>query len=131
MNLLTQIAKKPQLDFIFNYKIPYGRDNNFCRVRYYSDPQHQVLIMTELKNSGMSVTNSVEHIVSQLKDYFLRQEGIRIKDNCLFIEHYEKEFYNNSYPEEFSLIKFDADNKPDWSVLSEDNIRNILVEKLQ
>ena len=75
-----------ELDEHFHYKISRGRKiDDFCRIRLYAlKSDRPVCVLTELKNSGMSVTNAIELIVLQACDAY------NLGFNTLFIEHYDQ-----------------------------------------
>lgn len=96
-------------DFIFRTPIPdrTGQDV-ICRVRLFrTDSNGTVALLTDLgrKNTGTSVTNSVEKI---------RQALIlasHINEHAQIIEHYEELSFRGPT---FDLVTIDAKNRPKW-----------------
>jgi hypothetical protein len=97
-------------DFIFRTPIP-GRTRHdvICRVRVFrTNDNGMVALLTDLghKNTGASVTNSVEKI---------RQALIlasHIERHTQIIEHYEELFLIDGPT--FDLVTFNAKNRPQW-----------------
>ena len=107
---------------LFYYNInPHGKATHFCRFRTFSTASSPVVLITELANSGMSVTNSVEKIITQLK------EKENIPDNSIFIEHYGPESYSDQkdHPHEFDLVTIN-EGKPSWQHLSNTKFCNLI-----
>lgn len=85
MNNIT--LPQTNLDDIFHYKLnKYRKIDDHCRIRIYRQKSPTVVILTELKNSGMSVTNAVEFIIPQVKWVF-EQENNPLPEDTIFIEH--------------------------------------------
>ncbi len=96
-------------DFIFRFPTcGITRDDAICRVRLFvasGDTVYAVLTDLGEKNTGSSVTNSVENIRLELI-----KKGF-ISEHAKIIEHYDKE-----YPEggSFDFVTFDENNSPSW-----------------
>ena len=76
-NNLQQLLQTADLDVEFSYQVSTKQFNNACRVRFFNR-QPQIIILTELKNSGMSVTNSIEFIIPQLERFLLFGKAIAL-----------------------------------------------------
>lgn len=128
-NSLQQLLQTAYLDFEFGYKVPSKfLPDNACRVRLFDKQQNnlainsQVIILTELKGRGMSVTNSVEFIIPQLEYYLLTEKAIVIRTDCIYIEHYDQDsYYDSSQKETFDRVML-LNSRPGWSRLSTDEI---------
>ena len=118
---LEQLLETAYLNFEFNYKVRGKPFINACRVRFF-DKQPQVVILTELKGHGMSVTNSVEYIIPQLEKFLLLEKGILIQTNCIYIEHYDQNSYHTpSNQESFDRVIL-LDNRPGWNSLKREEV---------
>ena len=124
MNISTNIQKlllQAVLDFEFIYKVRGKPFDNACRVRLYNN-QPQIIILTELKERGMSVTNSVEFIIPQLERFLLVEKSILVHHDCIYIEHYDKESLHDKCEEETFDRVILLDNRPGWSRLTFDQV---------
>lgn len=126
-SLLSQISPLPTIDDIFHYKIGRNRQiDDRCRIRIYRGKRTAICILTELKDSGMSVTNSVEKIIPQLFQLF-QDEGNPLPENTIFIEHYDEDSYERDNREEdFSLVRLDESYRPSWSPLSTNQVLDLI-----
>lgn len=127
---LQEILNRADLDFEFYYKVLNKSFKNACRVRFFKN-QPQVIILTDLQKVRMSVTNFIECIIPQLEQFLIIEKSIIIHNNCIYIEHYEKEsWYDLEFEETFdqvTLSKSEKDRqwgqlKPNWSRLTEDEV---------
>lgn len=108
-------------DFIFRFPTcGLTRNDAICRVRLFVSADDVVyVVLTDLgeKNTGSSVTNSVENI-----RLTLIEKGLII--NCSnVIEHYDKDFHDGG---SFDFVSFDEHNNPEWKSTSLSNICSIL-----
>ena len=119
---IQNLLKQAYLDFDFSYKVQNRPFENSCRVRFFN-LQPQVIVLTELKGGGMSVTNSVEHIIPQLERFLLIEKTIAVQCDCVFIEHYDE---NSYYAPEDNEETFDRvfllDNRPGWRRLTKNEV---------
>ena len=126
--LLHQLLDRADLDFEFPYKVRNKPFENACRVRLFKN-QPQVILLTELKDRGMSVTNSVEFIIPQLEQFLLIKKSILVKSDCIYIEHYDRDSWhapeNNS--ESFDRVVL-LENRPGWSRLSKNEVLLLLTK---
>lgn len=97
-------------DFVFRSQNFEGRrSDSLCRVRIFVGVENKIFsVITDLgeKNTGMSVTNSIERIRQNLilKGY--------ISESVKIIEHYDKEL---SSRESFDFVSFDENKNPNWT----------------
>ena len=120
-NNLQQLLQTADLDIEFSYQISAKRFNNACRVRFFNR-QPQIIILTELKNSEMSVTNSIEFIIPQLERFLLFEKAIAIAPNCVYIEHYDESSYEDcDFEETFDRVML-LDGRPGWNRLSSETV---------
>lgn len=56
--------------------------------------QPQVILLTELKDRGMSVTNSIEFTIPQLEQFLLIKKSILVKSDCIYVEHYDRDSWH-------------------------------------
>lgn len=125
MNIQT-LLKQADLDIEFYYSVNNKSLKNACRVRLYQR-NPQVVILTELKGCGMSVTNSVEFIIPQVERFLLIEKGIIIKPDTVYVEHYGKDsgFYSENNEETFDRVML-LNNRPGWSRLSLNEVAILL-----
>lgn len=108
-------------DFVFRFPTSgLTRNDAICRVRLFvpnGDMFYAVLTDLGEKNTGSSVTNSVENIRLELIKKGVVTEGAKI------IEHYDKE-----YPEggSFDFVTFDENNSPNWKSSRLDKVCEVL-----
>ena len=71
-----------------------------CGLKIFRDNMgRKIVVMTELKdNPGMSITNCVEHLATQIKQDFLSKT---ISTEIVWIEHYPK---SNSIGESWDVV---------------------------
>lgn len=119
---LSQLLNRATVDFKFSYQVTNKPFNNACRVRFFNN-QPQVILLTELKGHGMSVTNSVEFIIPQLERFLLIEKSVIIKPNFIYIEHYDRDSYYNPEDnrETFDRVQL-LQGRPDWSRLTSDEV---------
>lgn len=117
------VDNKPQFenDFIHRLNQRYGRDT-ICRVRVINGGENNYIFLTDLgnRNTGASVTNTVEHIILDLKAKYL------LPENPLFIEHYENTFGRST----FDVVTLDIANHPTWKSHSRDEIRLLIGDEV-
>ncbi len=107
-------------DFVFRSQNFEGRrSDSLCRVRIFVGIEREIFsVITDVgeKNTGMSVTNSIERIRKNLilKGYI--SEVVKI------VEHYDKEFSNGG---SFDFVTFDENNNPSWEST---NLKEILYQ---
>lgn len=108
-------------DFILRYPTcGITRNDAICRVRLFvPDGSVTYVVLTDLgeKNTGSSVTNSVENIRS-----FLIDKGF-IAENTDVIEHYDKEYPGGG---SFDFVAFDECDRPSWRSSQLDVVCEIL-----
>lgn len=110
-----------EIDENFHYKIsPHRQIDDFCRMRLYAlQSDRPICVLTELKHSGMSVTNAVEKIIPQV------QQAYNLKPNTLYIEHYDNDsFYSDNEPATFDALDLDKD-KPTWRRLDREELMRL------
>lgn len=103
-------------DFIFQFTpTNLSRTDSLCRVRIFlkENTMHALLTNIDEKYSPASVTNSVEHIRTQLIE-----KGF-ISDNTLIIEHYEDRLSGYG---SFYRVTFGPGGSPKWESISIDKI---------
>ena len=118
------------IDDIFHYKLSPGRTiDDRCRIRIYRRPQKTICIITELPNSGMSVTNCIEKILPQIF-WLFKQESQPLPENTIFIEHYNNQSYEGrDYPDSFDLVSIE-NNQPFWQSLSFSQLTKLLASPI-
>ncbi|MDR3483181.1 MAG: DUF4263 domain-containing protein [Burkholderiaceae bacterium] len=108
-------------DFIFRFPTcGLTKFDAICRVRLFSDKGNEkAALLTDLgdKNTGASVTNSIEKIRANLIQYG------HIKFTSTVIEHYEGRSY---FPQSFDLVSFDSESNPSWKKISVGEAAEIL-----
>ena len=121
MNLPTA-----DLDDIFHYKLnKYRQIDDRCRIRIYRRTKSTICIMTELKNSGMSVTNAVEFIIPQIK-WLFKQENNPLPENTIFIEHYDRDsYYGHGDDETFEIVTL-KNHRPLWNPVTFTQVLNLI-----
>ncbi|MGL5833221.1 MAG: hypothetical protein ACRC1Z_08310 [Waterburya sp.] len=126
MNHIHSVLPPADLDDIFHYKLsPHRQIDDHCRIRIYRRATKIICIMTELKNSGMSVTNCVEKIIPQIF-WLFEQENNPLPKNTIFIEHYDPDSYNLEHTtEDFSVVTIN-NAKPCWQSISPAKILELL-----
>lgn len=89
------------------------------RVRTFMNSKNEIyVVLSELdENPSVSVTNSIEFIVNEL----IYQNKIPFKSKI--IEHYSSALF---YSEEFDLVTFDSNMKPNWKPASFKTISEVL-----
>jgi hypothetical protein len=96
-------------DLIHRFPTSCGtRQDGICRVRLFVTSNSKILaLLTDLggKNTGSSVTNSIEFLCKSLL-----ARGV-VPDQCGFIEHYEENTYRG---DTFDVVTFDDSGAPDW-----------------
>jgi hypothetical protein len=99
-------------DFILRFPATRLRvDDAICRVRIFVTPAWNVVAVLGdlgLKNTGRSVTNSVEEIRQTLISRGFVDESVVI------VEHYEE----NMFGAPFTVVTFDENGDPDWADMS-------------
>ena len=132
--MLQKLLNEAHLDFEFAYKVHNKSLKNACRVCFF-DNQPQVILLTDLRGRGMSVTNSVEYIIPQLERFLIIEKSIPVQCDCIYIEHYDKESWNDleNIRETFDRVTFfkndpEWSNKltPSWSRLTENEVLNLI-----
>lgn len=89
-----------------------GSRPGICRVRTFASAANGVVaLLTDLgeKNTGQSVTNSIERICRELID-----RGV-VDASATFIQHYEASGYR---PATFDIVSFRTDGSPVWKKIS-------------
>lgn len=108
-------------DFAFRFPTcGLTRNDAICRVRLFVTHDNTVYaVLTDIgdKNTGPSVTNSVEHIRLELI-----KKGF-ISENAIIIEHYDKEFPEGGT---FDFVVFNEKNIPNWKSSHLDTVCEIL-----
>lgn len=101
-------------DFIMEFSGGIDR-SGLCRVRIFSNNESNAVIITDLGNfnTGPSVTNSIERIVSRLKDLS------HINDSAVIFEHYEPELW---FGHKFDFVTFGQKGLPDWKSIEIDEV---------
>lgn len=109
------LLPEADVDDIFHYKLnKYRQIDDHCRIRIYRQTKQTICILTELKNSGMSVTNSVEFIIPQVK-WLFEQENNPLPEDTIFIEHYDRDsYYDCGLNETFDIITL-KNGSPLWN----------------
>jgi hypothetical protein len=108
-------------DFIFRFPTQgFTRHDAICRVRLFITSEKSIyVVLTDLgeKNTGSSVTNSVEKIRSELI-----HRG-HINEDAKIIEHYDK-----NYPigGSFDFLTFNEHNRPTWQSAQISSVCNLL-----
>lgn len=73
-----------------------------------------VVILTEMQDSGTSVTNRIEHIASKVWQRILRPWEIPVSPGrVLWFEHYPER--SRSFPESYDLVTFDWNDRMEAS----------------
>ena len=106
-------------DFIFRYKNPVAIIPGIYRVRTFVNRKNDIyVVLSELdENPSESITNSIEFIVNEL----IYQN--KIPPESKIIEHYSSSLYSS---EEFDLVTFDSNMKPNWKPVRFKTILKIL-----
>ena len=117
---------KADIDDIFHYKLNiYRQIDDHCRIRIYRQANKTICILTELKNSGMSVTNCVEMIVPQIF-WLFQQENNPLPEDTIFIEHYDRDsYYGDDEDESFDIIKIN-NGRVIWQRISFQNVFDLI-----
>lgn len=108
-------------DFVFRFPTcGITKNDAICRVRLFVTNSNIVYaVLTDLgdKNTGSSVTNSVEEIRSGLlnKGY--------INEETKIIEHYDGNYYGDG---SFDFVTFDEHNRPNWKSIRLDSVCDVL-----
>lgn len=109
-------------DKIFRFT-GWHRRSGLCRVRIFVNHKHQAIaLITDLGNlnpSG-SITNLIEIIVKELTAKF------EIPGESIIIQHYEPYGY---HPDRFSLVTFDKNMAPSWTIIERDEVLELLATK--
>jgi hypothetical protein len=95
-------------DYIMKFSIRENRPFGLYRIRFYiSAKKHDVVVISEIGdlNPGTSVTNSIEHLIRQLK------AESRINDLTIVIEHCEPSFV---FDHTYDIITLDEHGLPIW-----------------
>lgn len=124
-----------QIDQEFNYAGYHGIASK-CRLRVWMGGRVDRMVfvmMTELDNSGTSVTNRSEHIATMVnKDILIPKFGID-RDRAIWIEHYSK---GGVTPwDTFDVVTYDWDTKqqaknPSWHRVSQRWVEELIREEL-
>lgn len=125
-------APVPENDFAHWYSGYHGNEKNaVCQVRIYHVKKQRIVILTQLpENEGLSVTNGVEKIATEVQQIY------SLRSDTIWLEHYLDDcaYYELSDPrdqgEHFSIVSFELSNgnfsRPRWKRLSiEDALRLI------
>jgi hypothetical protein len=108
-------------DFVFRFPTcGLTRNDAICRVRLFAvngNETHAVLTDLGEKNTGSSVTNSVENIRLELI-----KKGF-ISGDTRIIEHYDKEFPEGG---SFDFVTFNEKNSPNWKSSCLDAVCDVL-----
>lgn len=92
--------------------------SGLCRVRIFSGHKNNAVIITDIGNlnTGPSVTNSIEKIVSRLKVLS------KIDDSTIIFEHYEPQLW---FGHKFDIVTFDQNGFPGWEEVEENKVSEI------
>ncbi len=92
----------------------FDNDKSKCHIRILNEPNKKAVIMCSQfcdNGEGASITNMVEYIVTDIKNYLEQTE----KDDFIWIEHYGKNIgieKNGSY----AIVSFENDTwLPSWN----------------
>ncbi len=123
-------------DYKHAYSGYYNDEKNaICRVRYYDNNiNHVIIISTEIENTGLSITNGIEKIATEIRDKH------SLRSNVIWVEHYPERRYadrpddklDSMFDENFSLVTFQTiGNKfssPKWKHLSKRDLLKLIGE---
>ncbi|RZK05198.1 MAG: DUF4263 domain-containing protein [Flavobacterium sp.] len=120
---IPDVAPVYDIDFIHTcVNSPFSR-NVICRVRLKTRGEISYVFLTDIgdKNTGASVTNSVERIIRSL------ESEKKVPVGSVFIEHYDELWKKPS----FDVVTLDERDSPSWKSQSENNIREWVGDEVE
>lgn len=128
INPVPTVLPRADVDDIFHYKLsPHRQIDDHCRIRIYRRQHRTICIITELKNSGMSITNCLEKIIPQIF-WLFEHDNNPLPQNTLFIEHYNSDSYEPKHTDEdFSLVTINH-GQPSWQSIPPTKVLEFLTE---
>jgi hypothetical protein len=124
------------MQLIYNGMYCYGgpqSHSSYCWLRVYTAPDQAVVIATEVAdNPGISITNAVESLATQVAQRF----AIPF-DTLTWIEHYPERIVNGgrlTIPESFDQVTFmqgpTGFDRPEWRHLQQSQVEALIGEAI-
>lgn len=94
---------------------PVLKKDSWVELHYFAG-KTPLIVLTDLIDSGVSVTNAAEYAFVEAIKYIETQLPEPLPQNILLVEHYdERSFYApEDNQENFSLVKLNSQSSPKW-----------------